>query len=441
MKRFIILGIAATLVITGLGTLEAVSNQIPVCLKAQQKDLPANAGFGFLTPGRDGSVLYSGDFSPNHFAFEGRSQYYAQLDQALLSKGIRLVVSVLPTRSIVYPESLDAQQPLQVGFNAKAARENYRASLRRLWDLKVYTVDLLHNALIHHQNKPRQRLYFTRDYHWTTDGAKLYANAVAREIAKLDAYKRLKKEKFVNKQVKTETAESRLGFVLEQVCGTKTPPEKISIYETTRSGGSLFGDDSYPVVMVGSSYSAEPKYNFEGFLKEALGVNVLNAAVSGGGYNASLEGYFLSESYHKEKPKFLIWEFAASMTPWDQTSLREIIPSIYGDCSAKRAALSVKSTMRSGTNSVLKNPNRTIRGKQHFVSLKFADKSLRNFELSLKFEDDKQETVQIIRSERIPNEGQFYLKFADEFTGNLKEVTIRTAQKVMGAVWAKVCKI
>jgi alginate biosynthesis protein AlgX len=250
---------------------------------------------------------------------------------------------------------------------------------------------------------------------------------------------RLSKEKFVNTFVRTENAEGRLGFVLEQVCGTKPPPEKINIYETSRVGGNLLGDDEYPFVLIGSSFSAEPKYNFEGFLKEALGANVLNAAVSGGGYNASLEAYFQSPAYLKSKPKFLIWEFVASMTPYDQTPLREIIPSVYGDCSGN-ALLSATSTMHPGTTSVLQNPSKEIRGPQRFVSLKFADKTLLNFDLSLSF-DDGQETVQIVRSGRIPNEGQFYLKLSDEFTGNLKEVTVTTKQNIKGAVSAKICKI
>ena len=74
---------------------------------------------------------------------------------------------------------------------------------------------------------------------------------------------------------------------------------------------------------------------------------MLNAAVGGGGYNAALEAYFLSPQYAKSKPKFLIWEFVTSMTPFDQTPLREIIPSIYGDCSAGNTLLSAKSTMQS----------------------------------------------------------------------------------------------
>ena len=419
----------------------AAPGQLDVCAKAQAKDTPDTASFGFLTPGNNGYLLYSGDFSPNNFAIDGRTQYYAQLDQALKSKGIQLIVSPLPSRTIVYPEVLDKTQALQSSYSTDAARENYKKSFQRLTDLGLKATDLLSSALQQRQTDDSKNLYFARDYHWTSEGARLYAQATAREVMKFEAYKSLKKEKFTNTYLRSENAESRLAYLLQQVCGTKTPPEKINLFETTRDGGNLLGDDEYPIVMVGSSYSAETKYNFEGFLKEALGSNVLNLAISGGGYNASLEGYFLGKDYATSKPKFLIWEFAASMTPWDQTPLREIIPSVYGDCASEAAILEHKTTVSDGPTSILKNAEAKVDANKDFVSLQFADKTLLNFDLTLKFDDGEQETVKIARSNRIANEGQFFLKLASEFKGNLQEVTLTPGMKTQGAVAAKICRI
>ena len=418
----------------------AAPGQFDVCAKAQAKDTPETASFGFLTPGNNGYLLYSGDFSPNNFAIDGRTKYYSQLDQALKSKGIQLIISPLPSRTIVYPEVLDKNQPLQSAYSTDTARENYKKSFQRLNDLGLKTTDLLSAALSQRQADDGKALYFARDYHWTSEGARLYAQATAREIMKFEAYKSLKKEKFSNKFIRSENAESRLAYLLQQVCGTKTPPEKINVYETTRAGGNLLGNDAYPVVMVGSSYSAEAKYNFEGFLKEALSSNILNVALSGGGYNASLEAYFLSEAYNKEKPKFLIWEFAASMTPWDQTPLREIIPSVYGDCTSSNAIMENKTTLQDGPTSILKNTNASVESSKDFVSIKFADKTLLNFDLNLKFDDGKQESLKITRSERITNQGQFFLKLSEEFKGNLQEVTVIPGKKSKGAVAAKICR-
>jgi alginate biosynthesis protein AlgX len=430
----------ATMTIISSITLQAAPGQFDVCVKAQQKDTPDTASFGFLTPGNNGYLFYSGDFSSNNFAIDGRTQYYAQLDQALKSKNIQLIISPLPSRTIVYPEVLDRSQALQSTYSTDTARENYKKSWQRLSDLGIDTTDLLSTAIKQRQTDDSKNLYFARDYHWTSEGARLYAQATAREIKKFQAYNNLNKEKFTNTYLRTENAESRLAYLLQLVCGTKTPPEKINVYETKREGGNLLGDDAYPVVMVGSSYSAEAKYNFEGFLKEALGSNVLNVAVSGGGYSASLEAYLLSKEYANEKPKFLIWEFAASMTPWDQTALREIIPSVYGDCNSGKAILEHKTNLQ-GQTSVLRNSGANVDNSKDFVSLKFADKTLLNFDLTLKFDNGQQETVKISRSDRIPNEGQFYLKLANEFKGNLSEVTVTPSKKTQSEVSAKICRI
>jgi alginate biosynthesis protein AlgX len=431
----------ATVAATSSLTLLAAPGQFDVCAKAQAKDTPDTASFGFLTPGNNGYLLYSGDFSPNNFAIDGRTQYYAQLDQALKSKGIQLIVSPLPSRTIVYPEVLDKNQPLQSTYSTDVARENYKKSFQRLSDLGLKTTDLLSTALQQRQTDDSKSLYFSRDYHWTSEGAKLYAQATAREIMKFEAFKSLPKEKFSNKFLRSENTESRLAYLLQQVCGTKTPPEKINVFESTRVGGNLLGEDAYPVVITGSSFSAEPKYNFEGFLKEALSSNVLNAAVGGGGYSASLEAYFLSDAYNREKPKFLVWEFGAGMTPWDQTPLREIIPSVYGDCTSSTAIIENKTSLQDGPTSILKNTAASVDASKDFVSIKFADKTLLNFDLNLKFDDGKQETVKITRSGRIPNQGQFYLKLANEFKGNLQEVTVTPGSKAKGAVAAKICRI
>jgi alginate biosynthesis protein AlgX len=433
--------VIATLTAVSSLTLLAAPGQLEVCAKAQQKDTPDTASFGFLTPGNNGYLLYAGDFSPNNFAIDGRTQYYAQLDQALKSKGVQLIVSPLPSRTIVYPEVLDKNQPLQSTYSTDVARENYKKSFQRLTDLGLHTTDLLSTAIKQRQMDDSKNLYFARDYHWTSEGARLYAQAIAREVMKFEAYISLKKEKFTNTYIRSENTESRLAYLLQTVCGTKTPPEKINVFETTREGGNLLGDDAYPVVMIGSSYSAEAKYNFEGFLKEALSSNVLNVAVSGGGYNASLEAYLLSEAYSNEKPKFLIWEFAASMTPWEQTSLREIVPSVYGDCTSGTAILENKTSLQEGPTSVLKNTSANVDASKDFVSINFADKTLLNFDLNLKFNDGKAETVKITRSNRIPNQGQFYLKLSDEFKGDLSEVSVIPASKAKGAVTAKICRI
>ena len=319
MNRLIVLVSAAALAFSSAFVTRAASGQIEVCQKAQDKSLPENSSFGFLTPGLNGAVLFSGDLTNNHFVFEGRSQYFGQFDQALKSQGIHLVVAPLPTRTIVHPEMMDRSQPSQAKYDVPATRDNYRASLKRLSNMQVDSVDLLASALEFQKTDAKTPLFFSRDNHWTTDGSRLFAQSVAQQVAKSGALQGIKPIGFSNKLVNSLDTISWLAQALKRVCDLTIEPEKISIYETSRVGGDLLGEDDYPVVLVGSSYSFEARYNFEGFLKELLQVNVLNAAINAGGFNASLEGYLQSKAYADKKPKVIVWEFSTSAAPWEQT--------------------------------------------------------------------------------------------------------------------------
>jgi alginate O-acetyltransferase complex protein AlgJ len=76
--------------------------------------------------------------------------------------------------------------------------------------------------------------------------------------------------------------------------------------EATDAGGSLLGDFEIPATLVGTSYSM--RANFHGFLQEALGARVLNAAKDGSGFYQSANDYFANEAFRTSPPRVVIWE-------------------------------------------------------------------------------------------------------------------------------------
>lgn len=88
-------------------------------------------------------------------------------------------------------------------------------------------------------------------------------------------------------------------------------PEAIATFATkavNAVGGDLFGDVTIPVVLIGTSYSARADFHFEGFLKHALGVDVLNLAEEGNGPFAPMESLLNSDTIESAAPQFVIWE-------------------------------------------------------------------------------------------------------------------------------------
>lgn len=70
----------------------------------------------------------------------------------------------------------------------------------------------------------------------------------------------------------------------------------------------LFAETQIPVALVGTSYSAKPAFHFEGFLKAALGRDVLNMARVGQGPFQPMRDYLASADFLDTPPDIVIWE-------------------------------------------------------------------------------------------------------------------------------------
>lgn len=73
-------------------------------------------------------------------------------------------------------------------------------------------------------------------------------------------------------------------------------------------GSDLFDDNEIPVVLVGTSYSANPLWSFESALKLEIGADVMNVADEGLGPIEPMAGYLQSDTFVGSQPKLVIWE-------------------------------------------------------------------------------------------------------------------------------------
>ncbi|WP_407569897.1 alginate O-acetyltransferase AlgX-related protein [Deinococcus altitudinis] len=103
------------------------------------------------------------------------------------------------------------------------------------------------------------------------------------------------------------------------------------------SSGDLLGDFTPPVVLAGSSYSV-PELNFDGFLRTALGKDVLNESVYAGGAFTAMRDYLSSVNFQSGKPEVLIWE-APMVNPLgnNPADIRELQGMVNGPCIESKA--------------------------------------------------------------------------------------------------------
>jgi alginate O-acetyltransferase complex protein AlgJ len=106
----------------------------------------------------------------------------------------------------------------------------------------------------------------------------------------------------------------RAGDLTRYIPGVAFPRDIFSAYATgldvATAGESqdLFGASVPPVTLVGTSYSANPDWHSEGFLKEALQADVLNMADEGQGPFTVMDKYLETDAWKSSPPELIIWE-------------------------------------------------------------------------------------------------------------------------------------
>jgi alginate O-acetyltransferase complex protein AlgJ len=176
--------------------------------------------------------------------------------------------------------------------------------------------------------------FFATDTHWTSDGAKAVAQSVATSgliaVGQADLTVELQPTKTMAgdlvSYVTTDTLAPLVGLAPEHVT-----PYMANIPDTGDLG-DLFGPQTVDIVLIGTSYSANPDWSFSEALKLSLKSDVLNAAAQGLGPVKPMLDYLASDALRDAPPKVVIWEFPLRYltapdlwaTPVDQVELASV---------------------------------------------------------------------------------------------------------------------
>ena len=399
--------------------------------------------------GLDGWIFDRGDMIPRYDPGVAIRSDLTRLVEALEAQGVALIAAVLPKRGSVYPDKLDRRKEVFATYNDARARASYRAFLGDLRAAGIRTPDL--TEAVH---RSEGSFYFKRDGHWTSVGARRAAEAVASFIKPLPAYAELEKATFRTRSLGQVTQKGFLQERAEKLCDLSIPDEKLTIFttelETTGlpTGAALFGDlGPPPVTLVGTSNSKrlpdKPDLNFSGFLREYLGLEVLNAAFAGSGIYGSLLPYLRSDEFRDYKPVFIVWETLIGDWHYNRKlpdEHRQVIPSVYGACVPEAGMLRTRTDAGDKTAfTLLRNrAGLPLQGNSYFVYLELEDKTVVNFDLTLTYTGGR-EQVSLGQSTRVPNSGRFFLELSGD-QGNLRSISLNAPRPVTGAVRARICR-
>ncbi len=405
--------------------------------------------YKMMVAGKDGWVFRSfSDFKTDFPLTTTMIKNMTALHEAFAYQGIEFVLMYPPTRGIVHADKLSTEKgSLFNKKDAKLARKNYSKFVHVLKNRGIQIVGLPDQPV-------GQDFFYKRDHHWNPVGAKISAQALASYIKTQDVYADLAKTEYATKSTGITEFNGVADKVFKKLCDTILPVETVEGYvtepvETIVSEADLFGDRPDPeVVLAGTSNStARPSMaNFEGFLKEALSTDVLNASISGGSIDSPMISYLNSDHYKNKKAKIVIWEVPGyyDLPLWEGRVFRQVTPAVYGECQGVDIIAEIKDyDVRTGVSLLFRGlEERKISGSDYYISLDFSEPVTSKFTLYFGYDTKKKDKLSLYRSRRYPYDNQFYVALKENRHGNLSRIVLETPKKMKNLkLNAKLCKI
>ncbi|MBJ9975796.1 alginate O-acetyltransferase [Pseudomonas sp. S75] len=297
-------------------------DQFPI--KRLGTNLWAALDFTLFDEGRPGVVLGRDQwlFSDEEFKPQARASQQVQDNLALIrgvrdtlqQRDIQLVLAIVPAKARVYAEYLGKEQPASLHgelFN------QFHAQVRQA---NVFAPDLLAPL---EQAKARGQVFLRTDTHWTPMGAEVVAQTLGEAVKRqrlLDA----EPQAFVTEAGQNAPYKGDLtNFLpLDPLFSDLLPAPDTLQQRSTRPAqpegegdDALFADNAIPVALVGTSYSANPHWNFLGALQQALHSDVANYAEDGHGPVQPMLKYLQSDAFKNSPPQVVVWEFPERYLP------------------------------------------------------------------------------------------------------------------------------
>ena len=395
-----------------------------------------------LTPGTDRWLFRSDVDLTNEFGMPASMQpEFARLVQAFSAQGTQLAMVVQPTRGLMHRDKIRAD--FTQGFDYPRAAGNLRAYLQQMRDAGAIVPDIMQLV----ENPPAEEYFFRRDHHWTSAGARATARIVADHLLQHPVHAELARKTYRTEAGMTQFKDGTMNLALQSLCGNHYGFQYVPGYQTVpeiSDASALFDEEPVPeVILVGTSNSASrdeenKQFNFDGFLKEYLSVDLLNFAMPGAGEYGALIEYLHSDSYSAdEPPKLVLWELPANYQLSDPLMYRQLIPAIEGQCSEadtllsnrlERSALAVNERVELLSNTGTERLDLT--GHDGYLDIRVSNGNLKHFYLIVYYDNGTRDKVWI-RREAIVSGGQYYLELsrASEFrNANLLSVFMEPSE-------------
>ncbi|MHB9797033.1 alginate O-acetyltransferase [Pseudomonas sp. MT3] len=273
--------------------------------------------------GKDGWLFTDEEFkpAPTRQQLDDNWALVRGVQQELERRGVKLVLAIIPAKTRLYPEYLGKAQPAALHASL------YEDFLQRARQAGMAAPELL-ETLEH--AKDNGQVFLRTDTHWTPLGAEAVAQRLGESI-RAGQGADLPTQTFVTEAGKSTPHKGDLLTFLpldplftsllppeDQLEQRQTHPTEDAASAAADNGGDadLFGDSAQPqVALVGTSYSANARWNFAGALKQALSADVINYAKEGKGPLEPMLELLQDEGFKQKPARLLVWEFPERYLP------------------------------------------------------------------------------------------------------------------------------
>lgn len=364
------------------------------------------------------------DFGPKPDVYPMLFTFLSKLER----RGSKVLLVYTPSRGLVHSDELISNE-----YDKGLAQKNYikALSMFRSIGFIVPQLDRIFDS------KSGKEFFFHRDSHWTPDGSRLTAELVAEEIKKDPLYTQLKSKKFSTTLNGFNSQPGVIQLATSQLChGDKFTYEFFQQYITQPvddDADSLIADnvDQPDIVLLGTSFSAMEKFNFDGFLKQYLGKDLLNLALSGGEDRGAWTEYLVSDTYQKKPPKLIIWEVPSQHSMSDKSLFRQLIPLVDNGCHNKTLLLNKSQTIDYGKSAdvVFSRDLLDVNANELVVDLTVSDPDVKNLQVRVWYQDGTNEIFTIKQNKRAQSQGRFvFLLSQDDKRLNSKFLSMDITQ-------------
>ena len=260
-------------------------------------------------------------YSDEEFKPEADGPLHIRENLALI-KGVRdelaqhdvlLLLAIVPSKARLYPEFVGDNQ------TSVLRQDLYQRFLNEVRAADIAAPELLSSL---QDGKANGAMFLRTDTHWTPEGADLVAQQLSSTL-KRSITLAGEPQVFITQAspVKAYKGDLTRFLPLEPLFSHLLPPpdqlrrNKTQAAEQAAGTDALFSDSEMPVALVGTSYSANPAWNFAGALRQHLQRDLSNHAEDGQGPMVPMLKYLQSDELKNAPPQLVIWEFPERYLP------------------------------------------------------------------------------------------------------------------------------